>query len=59
MHFRLFANFKDFNHPTLWEGAVVQGRLYGMNCRTDQALDLRQKILGIGLELMELLGFFI
>jgi hypothetical protein len=57
MHFRFFADFKDFNHPTLWEGAVVQGRLYGMNYRADRALEYSQKIVGIGHELMEILRF--
>ena len=55
MHFRFFADFKDFNHPTLREGAVVQGRLYGMNYRPDRALEYSQKIVGIGHELMEIL----
>ena len=43
MHFRFFADFKDFNHPTLWEGAVMQRSFYGINCKADRALEFRQK----------------
>ena len=59
LHFRFFADFKDFNHPTLWEGAIVQGLLYGVNCIADQALRFCQKIVGIGHELIELCCDFI
>ena len=55
----LFLLILRFNHPRLWEGAVVQGQLYGMNCREDQALRFYQKIVRIGHELMELCCDFI
>ena len=59
LHFRFFANFKDFNRPTLQEGGVVSKRMYGKNCSAYQALSSNPKIIQIGPELMELLTFFI
>ena len=58
MHFHFFADFKDIKGGTLYEGVVVSRQLYGMNCRADQVLHLKSRIIQISQELMELLRFF-